>query len=124
MRPAIVAPCSFGAPKPDAPATASPTFSHRLVLAERLGNTVRQRTLLNLGRHFDIPQPQWPLLCARVADALAGQTPLVADCPPAVDEEAQRIAAQLVARGASLPAAGPADVQPGRRRLATPDPTP
>ncbi|MCY4025516.1 MAG: hypothetical protein OXH75_04290, partial [Acidobacteria bacterium] len=88
-----------------------PYFSHRLVHAQRLGNTVRQRTLLNLGRHFDIPQPQWPLLCARVADALAGQAPLVADCPPAVDEEAQRIAAQLVARGAGLPAAGPADVQ-------------
>ena len=31
-----------------------PYFSHRLVYAERLGNTVRQRTLLNLGRHFDI----------------------------------------------------------------------
>ena len=89
-----------------------PYFSHRLVYAERLGNTVRQRTLLNLGRHFDIPQPQWPLLCARVADALAGQVPLVADCPSVVDEEAQRIAAQLVARGAGIPVAGPADVQP------------
>ena len=85
-------------------------FSHRLVHAERLGNTVRQRTLLDLGRHFDIPQAHWPLLCARVADALAGQAPLVADCPPAVDREAQRIAAQLVARGAG--ALGPADVQP------------
>ncbi len=89
-----------------------PYFSHRLVHAQRLGNTVRQRTLLNLGRHFDIPQAHWPLLCARVADALAGQTPLVADCPPAVDEEAQRIAAQLVARGARGPASGPTDVQP------------
>ena len=82
-----------------------PYFSHRLVYAERLGNTVRQRTLLNLGRHFDIPQPQWPLLCARVADALAGQVPLVADCPSVVDEEAQRIAAQLVARVAGMGAA-------------------
>ena len=87
-----------------------PYFSHRLVRAERLGNAVRQRTLLNLGRHFDIPQAHWPLLCARVADALAGQAPLGADCPPAVDQEAQRIAAQLVARGAEAP--GAADVQP------------
>ena len=76
-----------------------PYFSHRLVHAERLGSTVRQRTLLNLGRHFDIPQADWPLLCARVNDALSGQAPLVADCPPAVDEEAQRVAAQLIARG-------------------------
>ena len=42
----------------------NPYFSHRLVHAERLGSTVRQRTLLNLGRHFDIPQADWPLLCA------------------------------------------------------------
>ena len=90
-------------------ADGKPYFSHRLVHAERLGSTVRQRTLLNLGRHFDIPQAQWPLLCNRVADALAGQAPLVADCPPAVDQEAQRIAAQLVARGAAT--VGPADVQ-------------
>ena len=89
-----------------------PYFSHRLVHAERLGSTVRQRTLLNLGRHFDIPQADWPLLCARVNDALSGQAPLVADCPPAVDEEAQRVAAQLTARGPAATTAGPTDVQP------------
>ena len=80
-----------------------PYFSHRLVHADRLGSSVRQRTLLNLGRHFDIPQADWPLLCARINDALSGQAPLVADCPPAVEEEAQRIAAQLIARGAAAP---------------------
>ena len=32
-----------------------PYFSHRLVHSERIGNAVRQRTLLNLGRHFDVP---------------------------------------------------------------------
>ena len=91
-----------------------PYFSHRLVHSERIGNAVRQRTLLNLGRHFDIPQAQWPLLCSRLDDILAGQTPLVADCPTAVEHEAQRIAAQLVARGTLVqePAAGPTDIQP------------
>ena len=91
-----------------------PYFSHRLVHSERIGNAVRQRTLLNLGRHFDIPQAQWPLLCSRIDDILAGQTPLVADCPTAVEHEAQRIAAQLVARGTPVqgPAAGSTDVQP------------
>ena len=88
-------------------------FSHRLVHSERVGSTVRQRTLLNLGRHFDIPQAQWPLLCTRIEDVLSGQAPLVADGPPAVEREAQRIAAQLVARGApgDRTVAGPTDVQ-------------
>ena len=79
-----------------------PYFSHRLVHSERVGNAVRQRTLLNLGRHFDIPQAQWPLLCTRIDDILTGQAPLVSDCPPAVEDEAPRIAAQLVARGAPV----------------------
>ena len=91
-----------------------PYFSHRLVHSERVGNAVRQRTLLNLGRHFDIPQAQWPLLCTRIDDILTGQAPLLTDCPPAVEDEAQRIAAQLVARGAALGGTvpGPTDVQP------------
>jgi transposase len=89
-----------------------PYFSHRLVHAERIGNTVRQRTLLNLGRHFDIPNTEWPRLCARVEDILNGQAPVLPDCPPDVEEEAQRIAAQLVARGAGGPSNHPADVQP------------
>ena len=91
-----------------------PYFSHRLVHSERVGNSVRQRTLLNLGRHFDTPQAQWPQLCARIDDILTGQTPLVADCPHAVEHEAQRIAGQLVVRGAQASgvAAGPTDVQP------------
>ena len=89
-----------------------PYFSHRLVHAERIGNTVRQRTLLNLGRHFDIPNTEWPRLCARVEDILNGQAQVLADGPPDVEEEAQRIAAQLVARGAGGPSNRPADVQP------------
>ena len=94
-------------------ADGKPYFSHRLVHAERLGHTVRQRTLLNLGRHFDIPQTDWPLLCTRITDVLSGQTPLMADCPPAVEHEAQRIAEQLLARGAqaSAPSGQAADIQ-------------
>ena len=90
-----------------------PYFAHRLVHNERVGNAVRQRTLLNLGRHFDIPQAQWPQLCARIDDILTGQAPLVVDCPRAVEHEAQRIAGQLVARGAQAGGAppGPADIQ-------------
>ena len=32
-------------------------FTFRLVASERTGDQVRQITLLNLGRHFDLPQP-------------------------------------------------------------------
>ena len=72
--------------------------THRLVRSQRTGPKVRQRTLLNLGGHFDIPQHRWPVLCQRVEEILEGQTPLFDDTPAAVESEAQRIAAQLLAR--------------------------
>ena len=88
-------------------------YTHRLVRSERTGTKVRQRTLLNLGGHFEIPQAQWPALCQRVDEILNGQTPLLDDTPTAIEQEAQRIAAQLLARtpapgGESLDEAPPA----------------
>lgn len=75
-------------------------YSHRLVRSERVGGKVKQLTLLNLGRHFDVDQPQWPTLCARIEEILEGQPCLVPlDCSVLVERHAQRIAAQLVARG-------------------------
>ena len=91
-------------------------FSHRLVRSERIGAKVRQRTLLNLGRHFDIPQADWPRLCVRIEDLLAGQHALIPDDSAALEQEAQRIAAQLIAREADL--AGPApDAAPEARTV-------
>ncbi len=56
--------------------------------------------MLNLGRHFEVDQLHWPLLCARVEELLSDQSPLVpVECPAVVERHAQRIAAQLVARG-------------------------
>jgi len=76
--------------------------THRLVRSERDGARVRQRTLLNLGRHFDIDRERWPLLCQRVEQALDGRAGLFDTPVPAeVEREAQRIAAQLLARGAA-----------------------
>ena len=89
--------------------------THRLVQSERDGARVRQRTLLNLGRHFDIEREQWPLLCQRVEQALGGAPELLDHAvPEPVEREAQRIAAQLLARGAAgNGAAQPdGDVQP------------
>ena len=83
-------------------------FTHRLVRSERIGDKVRQRTLLNLGRHFDVAQHDWPALCRRIDDVLGGQLQLAPDCPPALEAHAQHIAAQLLARhhdlsGAAVP---------------------
>ena len=85
--------------------------THRLVRSERDGGRVRQRTLLNLGRHFDIDRGLWPLLCQRVEQTLSGQAELLEDVPDDVEREAQRIAAQLVARGAADAGADAGDTQ-------------
>jgi len=73
--------------------------SYRLVRAERRGQTVRAVTLLNLGRHFALPREQWPELCARLEELLAGQQALLpVASTPAVEAAAQRYAALLLAR--------------------------
>ena len=74
-------------------------FTFRLVKSVRIGNKVRQRTLLNLGAHFDLPTAQWPLLYQRLDNLLAGQATLM-DYPEEVDNHAQRIVAQLISRQA------------------------
>jgi hypothetical protein len=38
-------------------------MSFLFVASERVGQRARQRTLLNLGRRFDLPQIDWSLLC-------------------------------------------------------------
>lgn len=75
-------------------ATGEAYFSHRLVTSRRAGQQVRQVTLLNLGRHFDLPQPDWPRLCARIEALLAAQPGLLAETKP-VETLAQRYAARL-----------------------------
>ena len=88
-------------------------FTFRLVRSERIGSKVRQRTLLNLGRHFPVGQSAWPVLCRRIDEVLTGQLQLDPDCPPELEAHAQRIAAQLLAReraGTPVPAHRP-DIQ-------------
>ena len=89
-------------------------YTHRLVNSERIGSKVRQHTLLNLGGHFEIPREQWLLLCQRIDEIRNGQTPLLDEAPPALEEEAQRIAAQLLARTPVSDEASPDAASPGR----------
>jgi len=83
-------------------------FSYRLVTSSRDGKKVSQKTLLNLGRHFDIPRKLWPDLCVRIEQILDGQSALF-KIPRVVEKEAQHICAKILAlRGDS------ADTQAGR----------
>src|SRR5271154_384894 len=101
-------------------------FTFRLVTAERTGKRVRQITLLNLGRQFDLPQSDWPGLCARIEALLAGQSGMLPE-PEAIETLAQRYAARLIAAapGATAPPpaapAGPARRAGAPARPAAPD---
>jgi transposase len=80
-------------------ATGETYFTHRLVRSERYGKKVRAVTVLNLGRHFPVPQDHWPALCARIEELVYGQGALLpVNCPLAVEQAAQRYAALLLAR--------------------------
>jgi transposase len=82
-------------------------FTFRLVASERIGKQVRQITLLNLGRQFDLPQSDWPRLCARIEGLLAGQAGMLPQ-PEAIETLAQRYAARLIIAGPGPATPGPA----------------
>jgi transposase len=73
----------------------------RLVASERVGKQVRQRTLLNLGRQFNVAKDEWPLLCARIEQILSGQGSLLTESA-SIETLAQRYAARLVASTPSV----------------------
>jgi hypothetical protein len=69
----------------------------RLVRSERIGRKVRQVTLLNLGRHFAVPQDEWPRLCARIEQLLSGQAGIIPMASlDGVEAAAQNYAGRLV----------------------------
>ena len=79
-----------------------PYFTHRLVRTERVDGRVKQVTLLNLGRHFDVPTEQWPLFCTRLSEVLSPQASVAPTAvPPEVEQAVQRYAEQLQPRAAA-----------------------
>ncbi|MCF6355228.1 MAG: hypothetical protein L3J26_09060 [Candidatus Polarisedimenticolaceae bacterium] len=48
-----------------------PYYTYRLVESERVNGQVKQRTLLNLGRHFDLPKAHWHDLASRIEQLLS-----------------------------------------------------
>jgi hypothetical protein len=102
-------------------------ITFRLVASERAGKQVRQITLLKLGRQFDLPQNDWPRLCARIEALLAGQAGMLPE-PEAIETLAQRYAARLIVAGSGpaapepAPPAIPSDPSASPARSAAPDP--
>ena len=78
-----------------------PYFTYRLVSSKRVGKQVRQQTLLNLGRHFDLPREQWPQLCIRLDQILSGQKPLF-EADEAIEQTAQHLYSKLIAQSAPI----------------------
>jgi len=76
-------------------------LTYRLVESKRNGSKVSQRTLLNLGRNFDIPRDEWSDLCERIDQILNAQDALF-PVDPAIEKAAQHIYSQLIALRAEL----------------------
>jgi len=70
--------------------------TYRLVESTRMGNKVRQHTLLNPGSHYPIPREQWGALTDRIEGILHHQESLFSE--PDIEAEAQRLASKLIGK--------------------------
>ena len=71
--------------------------SYRLVESFRVGNKVKQQTLLNLGTEFPIPRDSWGELTNRI-EAILHHQPCLFPLDEAIEAEAKRIASNLLLR--------------------------
>ena len=77
---------------------AEPYYTHRLVESERVNGRMKQRIILNLGRHFEVPKADWRFLSSRIEQLLGAQAALLAlELPTKLEALAQRLAAQILA---------------------------
>jgi transposase len=74
-----------------------PYYTYRLVESIRTEQGVHQRTLLNLGRHFEVPREQWQPLAQRIEQLVSDQEDLLPiDLDPKWEAAAQGYAAMLI----------------------------
>jgi len=77
--------------------TGEPYYTYRLVESVRIDNNVRQRTLINLGRYFDVPRDHWILLAQRIEELISRQGILVpVELEPELEVLAQRYSAMVI----------------------------
>ena len=72
-----------------------PYFTYRLVESVRTEKGVRQRTVLNLGRHFSLGRESWPDLVQRIEAILSGQKNLF-QLSKDIEIAAQHYAASII----------------------------
>ena len=81
-----------------------PYYTFRIVESVREGDKVKQKTLLNLGKNFDIASSDWPILTCRIEQLLSNnydaERPPLFDLKQDIDESmenaAQRYAALII----------------------------
>lgn len=84
-----------------------PYVTYRLVHSARVGDAIKQTTVLNLGSHFELHPAHWPALAQRIDELVRGQhSMLEGTLPEEVQAFAQRFAAQIIARKAAVPSQG------------------
>lgn len=75
-------------------------YTYRLVENKRIDGKVKQYTLINLGRHFDVPKSEWKSLSARIKQLLEAQIDLIDnELHTALESKAQYYAARIIAAG-------------------------
>ena len=75
-----------------------PYTTYRLVESERVKGRMKQRILLNLGRHFEIPKQEWRSLASRIEQLIGGQTAFLSiELATELESLAQHYAAQILA---------------------------
>ena len=75
-----------------------PYTTYRLVESERVKGRMKQRILLNLGRHFEIPKQDWRSLASRIEQLLGGQASFLSiELSTELERLAQHYAAQILA---------------------------
>lgn len=70
-------------------------YTHKLVESVRIGNGVKQRTVLNLGTDFCFPKESWKDIAKRIEQILYGQQSLFS-LPDDIEKAAQRYAAKII----------------------------
>ncbi|MEA3470081.1 MAG: hypothetical protein U9R57_17905 [Thermodesulfobacteriota bacterium] len=70
-------------------------YTYRIVESQRIGSTVRQLTLLNLGIDFSLPKEHWPILTNRIQEILTGQQSFLT-IDISIDKSARNYAQQIL----------------------------
>ena len=81
-----------------------PAHSYRLSRSVRIGDKVRQETLLNLGVNYPVPKKQWKDVVLVTGVLLQGQRPML-PVPPDIQAAAEDLVRRLRATGLAPPRA-------------------